>query len=307
MDKNYIYTGMAVFWAGNLCFVVEKNRDTCKLLSTHSHDITEVTYDELDSCVDCNLKEYNRNIRTINCRSVSRLEKNIDKDYEYTDGSKVWFTSDTHFSHENILRFCQRPYNDVNEMNEDLINKWNDVVGTEDTVFHLGDFAWGGSEVWKNILSRLNGHIHLIIGNHDVKNLREGFHKYFESISLQRQITVEGRKIYLNHYPFLTWGGIYRRDEDKVWQLFGHVHSKNGQSGADSSRLLHLLPTQYDVGVDNNNYRLINFNEVKEIISKQIEEQKIDIDMNLEQKNSILMSLLTSEQLETYHKLIKHE
>ena len=273
MDKNYVHTGMLVYHENEPHLVVEKYKISCLLLNTYSFDNIEVTYDDINCCIDSAMKGYNRNIHTINCRSTSKLEKNTEKDYIFEDGSKVWFTSDTHFSHDNIIDFCQRPYKNTQEMNDILIKNWNDIVGEDDTVFHLGDFAWGGSAVWNDILSQLHGHIHLIIGNHDIKNIKESYHKYFESISFQRQIAVEGRKIYLNHYPFLTWGGIYRRKENIVWQLFGHVHSKPVMTGLDYNRLTYLLPYQYDVGVDNNDYKPINFKEVERIIQEQIEKK----------------------------------
>lgn len=85
------------------------------------------------------------------------------------------------------------------------------------------------------------------------------------------QISIETRSIYLNHYPFLCYGGIYRKPEDAVWQLFGHVHSGPNSAGADAARLPYLLPTQYDVGVDNN-YTPVSYAQVKCIINKQVNE-----------------------------------
>lgn len=224
-----------------------------------------------------------------------KLDNN--KSFMYGSGDHIWFTSDTHFSHDNIIRFCNRPFKDVNHMNEVLIENWNSLVQPEDTVFHLGDFAWGGSDVWNKILQRLNGHIHLIVGNHDEKNLRQGYMKYFDSISYQKHIYIERKSIYLNHYPFLAFGGAYRGegatwqlfggvnpsfealDEilknvpeqkvDAVWELFGHVHSKPGSTGLDVSRMQYLFTTQYDVGVDNNDYKPVSFAQVKKIIEEQ--------------------------------------
>ena len=195
-----------------------------------------------------------------------KLDNN--KSFQYESGEHIFFTSDTHFHHDNIIRFCDRPFSSVEEMDEALIKNWNDAIGPDDTVFHLGDFAWGGSDVWNSILQQLNGHIHLIVGNHDEKNLRQGYMKYFESVTYQKHITIEGKSIYLNHYPFLAFGGVYR-GMDAVWQLFGHVHSKPGATGLDISRMQYLFPTQYDVGVDNNNYKPISFEEVKRIIEDQ--------------------------------------
>lgn len=177
----------------------------------------------------------------------------------------TFFTSDTHFGHANIIRFCNRPFRNVEEMNEILIENWNKVVSKGDTVFHLGDFAFGGSSVWNSIIPRLNGHINLIIGNHDRKNLRQGYMSYFDMVVPQLQIEIEDNSIYLNHYPFLCYGGSYRG----VWQLFGHVHSGPQADGLDISRLRVLLPTQYDVGVDNNNFTPISYREVKEKIESQ--------------------------------------
>lgn len=177
----------------------------------------------------------------------------------------TFFTSDTHFGHANIIRFCNRPFQNVEEMNEVLIENWNKVVSKDDTVFHLGDFAFGGSSVWNSIIPRLNGHINLIIGNHDRKNLRQGYMSYFDMVVPQLQIEIEDTSIYLNHYPFLCYGGSYRG----VWQLFGHVHSGPGADGLDISRLRVLLPTQYDVGVDNNNFTPISYREVKNKIEAQ--------------------------------------
>ena len=177
----------------------------------------------------------------------------------------TFFTSDTHFGHANIIRLCNRPFQNVEEMNEVLIENWNKVVSKDDTVFHLGDFAFGGSSVWNSIIPRLNGHINLIIGNHDRKNLRQGYMSYFDMVVPQLQIEIEDNSIYLNHYPFLCYGGSYRG----VWQLFGHVHSGPRADGLDISRLRVLLPTQYDVGVDNNNFTPISYREIKEKIEFQ--------------------------------------
>ncbi len=127
------------------------------------------------------------------------------------------------------------------------------------------DFAFGGSSVWNSIIPRLNGHINLIIGNHDRKNLRQGYMSYFDMVVPQLQIEIEDNSIYLNHYPFLCYGGSYRG----VWQLFGPVHSGPQADGLDISRLRVLLPTQYDVGVDNNNFTPISYREVKEKIESQ--------------------------------------
>ena len=96
--------------------------------------------------------------------------------------------------------------------------------------------------------------------------------KCFASVNPQLEIIVENRPIYLNHYPFLCYGGVYRTGKSQVWELFGHVHTcKQNNSGKDFDRLKFLFPTQYDVGVDFNDYTPISFSEVSEKITKQVE------------------------------------
>ena len=183
------------------------------------------------------------------------------------DTDQVWFTSDTHFGHENIIRFCGRPFRNAEEMNAELIRRWRETVPDNGIVFHLGDFAHGGSRLWNDILFALTGRKYLILGNHDIKNLRQGFMNRFELVTQQMTIRVGGQHIVLNHNPFLCYGGSYR----DVWQLFGHVHSSPlSNTGLDHPRLKMLFPLQYDVGVDNNDFRPVSFAEVKAKIEAQI-------------------------------------
>lgn len=184
---------------------------------------------------------------------------------------KLFFTSDTHWGHSNIIKFCNRPYESVEEMNEKLIENWNSVVPEDGIVFHLGDFAFGGYPLWKSVCERLNGKKHLIVGNHDMKNLRAGAEALFDSVNMQLQLNIDGRAVYLNHYPFLCYGGAWRNADNAVWQLFGHVHSGPDSAGKDSDRLNHMFPYQYDVGVDNNNYAPISWAMVQEKIAYQVE------------------------------------
>ena len=185
-------------------------------------------------------------------------------------GENLYFTADSHFNHANIIKFCNRPFNNVEQMNETLIDNWNQVVGKDDIVFHLGDFCLGGAAEWTKLLDRLNGKIYLILGNHDLKNIRQGFIQRFEHVALQMFITVDKQKMYLSHYPFLCFEGGYK----DVWQLFGHVHTRKNNTGIDAERLQYLYPTQYDVGVDNNDFRPVSFEEVMVIIDRQVEQLK---------------------------------
>lgn len=184
----------------------------------------------------------------------------------FEKAERLFFTSDTHFGHRNIIKYCQRPFSCIEEMDDALIANWNRVVGKDDIIFHLGDFAMGGSAEWSRLLQKLNGKIYLILGNHDLKTIGAGFSR-LEGVAMQMLINVKGQIIYLNHYPFLCYGGAYRN----TWQLYGHVHTCHANRGLDVPRLKMLMPMQYDVGVDNNNYRPVSFEQVKKIIRNQIE------------------------------------
>lgn len=191
-------------------------------------------------------------------------------------GNGLFFTSDTHFNHANILRFCNRPWESIEEHDQALIENWNSVVSPDDTVFHLGDFVFGGFPKWKEIAEQLNGHIYLIRGNHDDKQMTAGIQTLFEDCLYQARILVDGKTVYLNHFPFLCFGHgdpkIYK-DSYSI-QLFGHIHSGPNSTSADVSRSSILYPTQYDVGVDNNNYCPISWKEVNEKIQKQLKNDK---------------------------------
>lgn len=199
-------------------------------------------------------------------------------DVKYNDGSKVFFTSDSHYGHSNILKFCDRPFKDVEEMDRMLIENWNKKVPHDGLVFHLGDFAWGGYEFWKKIRDQLNGEIILIKGNHDQKNMSStAEQELFKYVSWQMLIEIEGRKIWLNHFPFLCYAGVYREPKKLVYSLYGHVHSGPDKKGQDIPRLIHTYPMQYDVGVDNNNYEPISWEELNNKIQLQLLKSKYNV------------------------------
>lgn len=186
-------------------------------------------------------------------------------------GDGLFLTSDSHWNHSRILKFCNRPFNTIDEHDKALIDNWNSVVGMDDTVIHLGDFCFGGAPAWRKVREQLNGHIYLIKGNHDDCNMNASIEKLFEDVLYQARIIVDGQTVYLNHFPFLC----YAHSDPKLYKdyyinLFGHVHSYPGATGTDISRLINLYPTQYDVGVDNNNFTPISWEDVKQKINNQV-------------------------------------
>ena len=184
--------------------------------------------------------------------------------------SKIFFVSDTHFGHTNIIKYCNRPFNNTDEMDEALINNWNAKVPKDGIVYHLGDFAWGSINYWEKIREQLNGEIILIYGNHDEKYLHnERMYKLFKEVIPQKKIWINKIPIYMNHYPFLCFGGSYK-GLGATWQVYGHVHSNpRSEEGLDHKRLVNCFPTQYDVGVDNNNFTPISFDELYSYINNR--------------------------------------
>ena len=156
-------------------------------------------------------------------------------------------------------------------MDETMIAKWNNKVPQDGLVFHLGDFVFGGTEKWIEYRERLNGDIILVKGNHDLNRLTSNTEKLFNYIAQQLYIEIEGQRIYLNHYPLLCYAGTYRKKEDIVWGLSGHTHiGPNSMEGLDCERMSYTFPSQYDVGVDMNDFEPISFHELKKKIEYQI-------------------------------------
>lgn len=142
--------------------------------------------------------------------------------------SDMHFTSDVHFGHNNIIKFCNRPFSSVEEMNEGLVVNWNASVKKNDVVWSLGDFSFMSFEKTKEILKRLNGEIHMVLGNHCqkiiqnrkelldsglVKDIRD-----YKELSVQLGNTKQ--HICLFHYAQRAWN----RSHHGSWQLFGHTH-----------------------------------------------------------------------------------
>ena len=181
------------------------------------------------------------------------------------DVGKIWFCSDTHGFHQNILKYCNRPFGSVEEMNDALVTNWNSVVKPDDYVYHLGDFCFGNVDKWNWFLEpgKLNGHIHLILGNHDPERVfREGtLIERFDSIEFQHILIIEGWTVILNHFPFASFSNNF---DHKVIQLFGHIHSGPEGIGNVLPEGKTLQWNQYDVGVDNNNYTPVSWTQIKE-------------------------------------------
>jgi len=143
-----------------------------------------------------------------------------------------FFISDTHFGHQKIIKYCNRPFGNVEDMDCAMIAAWNAVVRTEDTVWHLGDFSLSSSRNKIDfLLDSLHGTKHLIRGNHDhVKGVNG-----WTSVQEMAEIECEGQRLFLCHYPMRDWPGKWHG----AIHLYGHVHGN-----------LEPLAGSMDVGVD---------------------------------------------------------
>ena len=127
-----------------------------------------------------------------------------------------FYISDLHFGHKNILTYDNRPYFSVSEMDENLINNWNNVVDKDDFVYILGDVSWYGKLKEDEILNRLNGDKILIRGNHDDNTTSS----YYFQVADYMEVKDGDKKVVLSHYPILSFNGMHHG----AIHLYGHVH-----------------------------------------------------------------------------------
>ena len=159
----------------------------------------------------------------------------------------IWFTGDHHFNHKNIIKYCKRPFVDVEEMNTVMIERWNEVVKPEDVVYHLGDFSFHKYGVFRR---QLNGNIHLILGNHDKHTKKYAVREQFGYITQQYMVKSVEPHIFLSHYKMCVWD----QSHHGTWHLYGHSH---GQSNEKNNML------SFDVGVDTHNFYPYSYEEIK--------------------------------------------
>jgi len=181
----------------------------------------------------------------------------------------IYFTSDHHFGHENIIKYCHRPFESVKEMNQEMIWQWNNVVASDDIVYHLGDFTLLDEEIAQWYFSRLSGQIRILSNpwHHDKRWLRWAMSsKHHQFISgdgakvqlLPPMVVLEldkGKKwplvIVLCHYPLSEWD----RKHYGAWHLHGHSHGN-----------LRPIGLMLDVGVDQHNFVPVSLDQVTELM-----------------------------------------
>jgi calcineurin-like phosphoesterase family protein len=180
-----------------------------------------------------------------------------------------WFTADTHFNHANVIKYCQRPFASVDEMNQALIDNINERVQPGDTLYHLGDFSFGRRDRKTNdaakYLERIRcKNVMIIPGNHDPhhanglprKEFAQLFAGCYPFFRLKAELAGVRAEIFMFHYACRVW----MKSHHGTWHLYGHSHGT-----------LEDLPNSMslDIGVDSHNYRPLNIADIAALMAKK--------------------------------------
>ena len=185
----------------------------------------------------------------------------------------IWFTSDLHFGHRNVIEYSKRPFANVEEMNQTLVKNWNAKVKDEDTVYIIGDLSLGPFRDMKVFLEQLKGHKYLIKGNHDRYSIGQylsiGFHVYHEL-----KLEMLGKTFRLSHYPYApSWFRKFFAYKSELryldrraprirgeYLIHGHTHMKY----KIRDRMIH-------VGVDAWNYSPVSLTQIEALVAKGVD------------------------------------
>lgn len=178
--------------------------------------------------------------------------------------ANLWFTADTHFGHAKIIDYENRPFKNVDEMDDLLIRRWNEDIQSEDTVYHLGDFSLCNKPKTRVIFDQLHGHKHLILGNHDAQRSNGWWRDIgFETVRMAYLLDTGALFLYLVHDPMKIPEAMEFYDETDPLFLHGHVHGKK-RLWQPRSRIIH-------VGIDAWGYWPVSLKQLTETANLEIE------------------------------------
>lgn len=171
----------------------------------------------------------------------------------------LFFTADLHAFHDNIIKYENRPFKSVKEMNETIISNHNSVVSDNDDVYILGDIGFTTPELMLNFLKQLKGRKYWIYGNHDKRILKDKLiREQFIWCKDYFKLKYNNEQIILFHYPIFAWDCKHHG----AWHLHGHVHSSSHED--------FYYPTKLNVGVDLWNFTPVSFDRIKEKIDSNL-------------------------------------
>lgn len=130
----------------------------------------------------------------------------------------IYVISDTHFNHKNVIEYCHRPFYNVKHMNNTIIKNWNSVIQRNDIVYHLGDFSFGTKEMITDLVSKLNGNIYLVLGNHDGTSVKKYYDAGFKRV-YDTPIFLKDYNIVLSHKP------LDIPNNNFMLNICGHIHN----------------------------------------------------------------------------------
>lgn len=166
-----------------------------------------------------------------------------------------FYIGDTHFGHQLVLRFDNRPFSDVKEMDRVMIQLWNSRVQKDDNVYIVGDFAYRNEKPEEWYLKQLNGHKYLIIGNHDKKLLsNEKAMGYLEAADKMMHVSDDGKQICICHFPLAEWNGFYRG----ALHIYGHIHNRKD----DAWEFMKTRTRAYNAGCMLHSYMPVSLREL---------------------------------------------
>lgn len=189
--------------------------------------------------------------------------------------TNIWFTSDTHFYHSKVIKMCNRPFDDVEDMNESIINNYNKLVKKEDVGIFVGDIFFCSKTKARDIMSRLNGRKILVLGNHD-RGMQSMLNIGFDWVCYEMWLPIAHTQVQIKHYPFLPtkwdlnvpwWQKFLISVEDRVkyadrrpknegqFLIHGHTHSKEKYN----KKAIHI-------GVDANKFKPVSIFEIEKYI-----------------------------------------
>lgn len=172
----------------------------------------------------------------------------------------IYFISDTYFNHINIIKYCNRPFDNVKQMNEILIKNWNKFITTEDTIYHLGDFALGRKENITDIVNQLNGNKYIIIGNHD----KWGVNTYGElgfNVLKNAPIKLDDYILLLSHIPVPD-----KQIPNGFINIHGHIHDKNLYECTEKYEpKLYSAEKHINISCDVTDFKPISLEELKNL------------------------------------------
>ena len=189
----------------------------------------------------------------------------------------IWFTSDTHYNHSNICLGTSRwddkselrPFQTLQEHNDVLVHNINSNIHEDDTLFHLGDFSFGGFDSIEEFRNRIIcRNLHIITGNHDhhIENNKKNIQNVFTSVQKYLELEISESRLILMHFPISSWNNLNKG----AIHLHGHIHFSHEKKFGNGKML--------DVGVDGNNYKPYSLQEIFELMNDRPIKSQYSID-----------------------------